>query len=348
MVEHVSDSSIACRPVLARTRAPASGGSRTAQRADHAREVAARGGQPRPRGGGRQGSGTASPTTPWIVPSGSRGGPRPRSARQARPCGVRAGGGGGSTHDPLFVPCDETSAWAWLAVTPERCFGGTTQAVIGESDRTVSVALGEPAFGVEGSAEPIAKPSAPSPGPDRPAGPTSGDVLHRCRSRRMMCSDTNRPAVVGETLARWQWTPSAIGTSRDRAGSSRRWHYTATADQLFVHRNTAQYRSRRRRSFRAVPSARAGRCGARASRLPLARQVVLATRFLKLARPGWTTPSSWNPPLLLWTTLLPASVTPRRRQGRFSETLADQTDPRPSVRPAVVLGIAEKQRDDSG
>src|SRR5438270_586866 len=57
----------------------------------------------------------------------------------------------GSRQNPLFVPWDETSALAWLAVTPGAVLRrDDPQAVIGERDPTVSVALGEPASGVDG------------------------------------------------------------------------------------------------------------------------------------------------------------------------------------------------------
>ena len=164
----------------------------------------------------------------------------------------------GSAQAPLFVPCDETSAWAWLAITPGAVLRrDDPQAVIGESHRTVSVALGEPASGVEGfrrthrqalSAQSVAL----------TAGPTHVQVTYfiDVAPVAMMCSDIESAREwVGETLG-----PLATDSERHarlrettrvflQTGGS----YTATADQLFVHRNTAQYRVQKAEELRGRP-----------------------------------------------------------------------------------------------
>jgi DNA-binding PucR family transcriptional regulator len=131
------------------------------------------------------------------------------------------------------------------------------QAVIGESDRTVSVALGEPASGVEGfrrthrqalSAQSVAV----------TAGPAHVQVTYftDVAPVAMMCSDIESAREwVGETLG-----PLAIDSDRhERLRETARvflqtgGSYTATADQLFLHRNTAQYRVQKAEELRGRP-----------------------------------------------------------------------------------------------
>ena len=190
----------------------------------------------------------------WVERGAADHDPLGRLDRVASALAVAAG----SAQAPLFVPCDETSAWAWLAITPGAVLRrDEPQAVIGESDRTVSVALGEPASGVEGfrrthrqalSAQSVAL----------TAGPTHAQVTYfiDVAPVAMMCSDIDSAREwVGETLG-----PLAIDSERHaglretarvflQTGGS----YTATADQLFVHRNTAQYRVQKAEELRGRP-----------------------------------------------------------------------------------------------
>ena len=190
----------------------------------------------------------------WVERGAADADPLGRLDRVASALAVAAG----SARAPLFVPCDETSAWAWLAVTPGAVLRwDDPQVVIGEGDPTVSVALGEPASGVEGfrrthrqalSAQSVAL----------AAGPTHIQVTHfvGVAPVAMMCSDIESAREwVGETLG-----PLAIDSERHaglretarvflQTGGS----YTATADQLFVHRNTAQYRVQKAEELRGRP-----------------------------------------------------------------------------------------------
>lgn len=164
----------------------------------------------------------------------------------------------GSQRAPLFVPSDETSAWAWLAITPGAVLRrDDPEAVIGQPEPTVSVALGEPASGVEGfrrthrqalSAQSVAL----------AARPTRIRVTHfvDVAPVAMMCNDIESAREwVGETLG-----PLAIDSERhDRLRETARvflltgGSYTATADQLFLHRNTAQYRVQKAEELRGRP-----------------------------------------------------------------------------------------------
>jgi len=164
----------------------------------------------------------------------------------------------GSRQNPLFVPCDETSAWAWLAVTPGAVLRrDDPQAVIGERDPTVSVALGEPASGVDGfrrthrqalSAQSVAL----------AAEGTHVPVVHfiDVAPVAMMCSDIESVREwVGETLGPLAMDSARHARLRETArvflqtGGS----YTATAEQLFLHRNTAQYRVQKAEELRGRP-----------------------------------------------------------------------------------------------
>ena len=164
----------------------------------------------------------------------------------------------GSTQQPLFVPCDETSAWAWLAVTPGAVLSrGDPQAVIGDQGPTISVALGEPASGVEGFRR-THRQALGAQSVALAARPTRIQVTQftEVAPVAMMCSDIDSAREwVAETLG-----PLAIDSERHaklretarvflQTGGS----YTATADQLFLHRNTAQYRVQKAEELRGRP-----------------------------------------------------------------------------------------------
>jgi DNA-binding PucR family transcriptional regulator len=164
----------------------------------------------------------------------------------------------GSQRVPLFVPCDETSAWAWLAITPGAVLRrDDPQTVIGEPEATVSVALGEPASGVDGfrrthrqalGAQSVALAARPAP----------IQVTHfvDVAPVAMMCQDIDSAREwVGETLGPLANDSERHARLRETArvflltGGS----YTATADQLFLHRNTAQYRVQKAEELRGRP-----------------------------------------------------------------------------------------------
>jgi DNA-binding PucR family transcriptional regulator len=158
----------------------------------------------------------------------------------------------------LFVPCDESSAWAWLALTPGAVLRwDDPQAVIGERDPTVSVALGEPAAGVEGfrrthrqalSARSVAL----------AAWPTHIQVTHFADVApiAMMCADIESARDwVSETLGALAIDSERHARLREtaRVFLSTGGSYTATADRLFLHRNTAQYRVQKAEELRGRP-----------------------------------------------------------------------------------------------
>jgi DNA-binding PucR family transcriptional regulator len=157
---------------------------------------------------------------------------------------------------PLVIPVDGSCAWAWvptkvsLAKTKELDAGTA-------SEPTVSLAVGEPAGGIEGfrrshrqavSARAVALAAGEQRSPVTPFV----DVAPIA----MLCSDLDSArAWVHETLG-----DLAVDTSRNeglretarvflQTGGS----YTATAEQLFLHRNTAQYRVRKAEEVRGRP-----------------------------------------------------------------------------------------------
>jgi PucR C-terminal helix-turn-helix domain/GGDEF-like domain len=164
----------------------------------------------------------------------------------------------GSWHDPLFVPCDEASAWVWLAVSPDAVLTREgPHGLIRDGDPAVSMALGEPGFGVHGFRRTH----------QQALGAQSVALAARSSGARityfvdvapvvMMCQDLESTrAWVDEILG-----PLAIDSMRHarlrdtarvflQTGGS----YTATAEQLSLHRNTAQYRVQKAEEARGRP-----------------------------------------------------------------------------------------------
>jgi DNA-binding PucR family transcriptional regulator len=164
----------------------------------------------------------------------------------------------GCTDAPLFVPHDETSAWVWLplgttepGVDPEQAFGGD------EWPAPVAIALGEPAEGIEGfrrthrqafSAQAVALAAGAARARITPFADVAPVAL--------MCADLDAAkAWVAETLG-----PLAGASERNEGlretlrvflhtGGS----YSATGDQLYLHRNTVQYRVRQAETLRGRP-----------------------------------------------------------------------------------------------
>jgi DNA-binding PucR family transcriptional regulator len=164
----------------------------------------------------------------------------------------------GSPRAPLFVPCDETSAWAWLAIRSGAVFSGDEpQAVMGQRELPVSMALGEPASGVEGFRR-THQQALRAQSVALAAGPHHVPVTYfiDVAPVAMMCADIESAREwVRETLG-----ALAIDSERNtrlretarvflQAGGS----YTSTADQLFLHRNTAQYRVQKAEELRGRP-----------------------------------------------------------------------------------------------
>jgi DNA-binding PucR family transcriptional regulator len=164
----------------------------------------------------------------------------------------------GCTDDPLVVLCDETSAWAWLPLASDDWPTSADLAkVVADAPPSAAVAVGAPASGVDGfrrthrqaiSAQVVAL----------AAGPTRARMtpFAEVAPIAMMCADIDSVrAWVAETLG-----ALAIASERndglretarvflDTGGS-----YTATGDQLYLHRNTVQYRVRQAEELRGRP-----------------------------------------------------------------------------------------------
>jgi DNA-binding PucR family transcriptional regulator len=159
---------------------------------------------------------------------------------------------------PLFVPCDETSAWVWLPLGERSEVNrGELATVVTECGTWFSAALGEPASGIDGfrrthrqaaSAQNVALAGRPT----RARVTSFVDVAPIA----MMCADLDAArAWVIETLG-----PLATDSERhERLRESARvflstgGSYTVTADELFLHRNTAQYRIQKAEELRGRP-----------------------------------------------------------------------------------------------
>ena len=158
--------------------------------------------------------------------------------------------------DPLFVPCDEASAWAWLP-TRAGLAGAKQLAELVEGETGVSVALGEPASGMDGFRRShrqalSARSVALAAGPNHARITPFIDVAPIA----MLCSDLDSArSWIQETLGELATDSPRNAGLRDTArvflqsGGS----YTATAEQLFLHRNTAQYRVRKAEELRGRP-----------------------------------------------------------------------------------------------
>jgi DNA-binding PucR family transcriptional regulator len=164
----------------------------------------------------------------------------------------------GSADHPLFVPCDGTTAWAWLALGS----GGAPShaelaAVVAKAPVSVSMAVGAAGGGVDGFRRTHrqavgAHTVAVTAGADGMRLTPFSDVAPIA----LMCADVDSlRAWVAETLG-----PLALPSERNdglretarvflHSGGS----FTATADQLFLHRNTVQYRIRQAEELRGRP-----------------------------------------------------------------------------------------------
>jgi DNA-binding PucR family transcriptional regulator len=166
----------------------------------------------------------------------------------------------GSLDGPLFIACDDTTAWAWLALGS----GGPPAlaelaAVVAKAPAPASMAAGAPGHGVDGfrrthrqalSAHAVALTAG--------AGRMRLTPFSEVAPIALMCADLDSlRAWVAETLG-----PLAVTSERNdglretarvflHSGGS----FTATADQLFLHRNTVQYRIRQAEELRGRPFA---------------------------------------------------------------------------------------------
>jgi DNA-binding PucR family transcriptional regulator len=148
---------------------------------------------------------------------------------------------------PLFVPCDELSAWSWLPLGSRRTFDTAALADIVEGwDRPVKLAVGTPGAGIRGfshthkqakQAQAVAL-AARLAGPATVAFADVGGIALMCtnlETTRAWVADTlGALAVDDDSRARLRETVRTFLAS----GSS----YTAAADQLNMHRNSVVYR----------------------------------------------------------------------------------------------------------
>lgn len=156
----------------------------------------------------------------------------------------------------LFVPDDEATAWVWFPTDKSLAGSDALQQALA-AHRSVAVSLGEPAVGLEGlrrshqqaasarSVAVVAGQNGPAMTPFTEVAPItmlSADMdAARAWIRETLgglADDTSRNAGLRETALVFLQT-----------GGS----YTAAADQLYLHRNTAQYRIRKAEEERGRP-----------------------------------------------------------------------------------------------
>jgi PucR C-terminal helix-turn-helix domain/GGDEF-like domain len=162
----------------------------------------------------------------------------------------------GAHGNPLFVPCDESSAWVWLPVGSQP---SVADVVLSEAvdDPDVCISVGEPGDGVEGFRRThrqalAAQAVALAAGPAGPSVTAFADI----RPIALMASDLDATrAWVLDTLG-----PLAIDDDQHarlrttlRVFLSTGGSYTSTADRLTMHKNTVHYRVNRAEEMRGRP-----------------------------------------------------------------------------------------------
>jgi hypothetical protein len=149
--------------------------------------------------------------------------------------------------DPVFLPCDDSTAWAWLPLGCRATFGPTAagQAV---ADTGIHFAFGDPAKGTSGfrltHRQAIAARSVALAAGNPPRAVTFGEVAPL--AMMLGSADLLRAWVLG-TLAGLAADDEHHARLREtvlvflRSGGS----YKATAERLMLHKNTVQYRIRK-------------------------------------------------------------------------------------------------------
>jgi len=151
--------------------------------------------------------------------------------------------------DPLFLPCDESSAWAWLPLGTRDTFGSAAAAACtGNADIDLHFAFGDPAKGTAGflsshqqaiAAQAVALAAKP-PGPRVTTFSAVAPVALILESRELL------NGWLQATLADLATDDEHHARLRDtlrvflQCGGS----YKATAEQMVLHKNTVQYRIR--------------------------------------------------------------------------------------------------------
>jgi DNA-binding PucR family transcriptional regulator len=157
---------------------------------------------------------------------------------------------------PLVVPADECTAWAWLPSTTSLVRSEALATAM-KAERHVSIAIGQPGSGIEGFRRThqqavSARSVALAAGEQHAALTPFVDVAPIA----MLCSDLESARMwVHETLGDLAIDSPRNEPLRETArlfletGAS----YTATAELLVLHRNTAQYRIRKAEEVRGRP-----------------------------------------------------------------------------------------------
>jgi PucR-like helix-turn-helix protein/diguanylate cyclase with GGDEF domain len=160
--------------------------------------------------------------------------------------------GAGSPAKPLFIPCDEASAWVWFPLHAE---GSPADAVAAATpEGPVRVALGEPADGIDGFCTThrqalLAQTVALAAGPAGRLVTAFADI----RPLALMASDIGAVrAWVLDTLGELTVDDEPHERLRTtlRVFLSTGGSYTATADRLMMHKNTVLYRVNRAEEIR--------------------------------------------------------------------------------------------------
>jgi PucR C-terminal helix-turn-helix domain/GGDEF-like domain len=159
---------------------------------------------------------------------------------------------------PLFIPCDESCAWVWLPLGERTTIEQRSlEAVADETVERVSVALGEALPTLTGFRQShrqalLAHSVAVAAKPPLSRLTAFADVAPVA----MMCSDLDAARTwVAETLGALAMDDERCSLLRETArvflesGGS----FTATANQMILHRNTAQYRIRKAEDLRGRP-----------------------------------------------------------------------------------------------
>jgi hypothetical protein len=164
----------------------------------------------------------------------------------------------GCRERPLFVPYDETTAWIWMPLGASNdTVRGSFERALAETPSSVNAASGEPGHALEG----FRRTHQQAVGAHAVAL-AAGSQRRRLTPFRevaplaLMSADLDATrAWVAETLGPLALDDERHALLRETArvflatGGS----YTATADQLILHRNTAQYRIRKAEELRGRP-----------------------------------------------------------------------------------------------
>ena len=250
--EHVQDRGRVRRPDLrgdrrglhARTGGLAAEPQHRARRPDP-RPAVRRAGQ-RERDRGHPGLPAAPVPRGRGVLGGRRGGRR-RRHHPARARDQPRRGEGGLLADPVFLPRDESSAWAWLPLGIRDTFDAAAASTAGV-DGDIHFAFGDAAKGTPGSGSPTGRPSPPRRSRSPRALPARAVAFSEVAPVAMMLGSPDLlRAWVLATLAGLAADDEHQARLREtllvflQTGGS----YKATAERLTLHKNTVQYRIRK-------------------------------------------------------------------------------------------------------